>query len=887
MSIRNLDALFAPTSIAVLGATLRPAAVGAMVWRNLSTGFSGELYAVNPKYMHLGGARVYPDVASLPQAPALAVICTPPGVVAELVAELGARGTRAAVVITAGLAPAQKQAMLDAARAHTLRILGPNCLGMLAPHLGINASFSHVAALAGELAFVSQSGALVTAMLDWAQARGIGFSQVVSLGDHADVDFGDMLDFLGSDPHTRAILLYIESVEHGAKFMSAARAAARNKPVIVVKAGRSAAGQVAAASHTGALSGSDAVFDAAIARSGMLRVHALQDLFLAAETLSRFRDGPSGSLIVLTNGGGAGVMAADAAATENIPLMALSPDMLVRLDAVLPPHWSRGNPVDIRGDAPAQRYVDALNVLKDATDSAVLLIHAPTAIVPSAEVARALVPAFSDGSARVMGCWLGEGAVHEARVVFRDAGVPDFDTPEQAVQAFAMLRTYRRHQQELLQTPPARSSARPVDTEGIRAMVDDMVANGREWLTEAEAKDLLAAAGLPVVATRVVPADAVQAVAAADVLGYPVALKIVSPAMSHKSDVGGVRLNIGNGAELAQACQAMLDGVTALRPDAQVQGFTVQRMVKLAHGHELIVGASIDPVFGPVILFGHGGTAVEVLADSALALPPLNTPLALAQIARTRVASLLNGYRDEPAADLDAIAQVLVCISQLLIEVPELAELDINPLLVNHEEVVVLDARVRLSAKCPAGAAHFAIQPYPAHLVETWDWMGQAVTLRPIRPEDEAQHLQFLGQLSPEDIRLRVFYTRRSIEHSELARLTQIDYAREMALIATRTGADGQEETLGAVRATVDPDNLDAEFGVIVRSDLKGSGLGHKLMDKLIEHLRAQGTQRMVGWVLRENRAMLGLTQALGFIEAPNPDEPDDMSLRFVSLDLQ
>jgi acetyltransferase len=889
MSIRHLDALFAPTSVAVFGASERPASVGGTVWHNLSSEFTGRLYPVNPKYSELGGVRAYPGVKALPEAPDLAVICTPAATVAPLIAELGARGTRAAIVVTAGLDKAQKQAMLDAARVHTLRILGPNCIGMLAPHLGLNASFSHIGAKPGELAFVSQSGALVTAMLDWAGSRGIGFSHFVSLGEHADIDFGDMLDFLGSDPKTRAILLYIESVEESHKFMSAARAAARNKPVIVVKAGRSAAGQAAAASHTGALAGSDAVFDAAIARAGMLRVTSLQDLFLAAETLARFRDGPSGGLIVLTNGGGAGVMAADAAAAAEVPMPALGDEVLSRLNAVLPANWSHANPVDIIGDAPAQRYVDALKALSadPHSDHAVLFIQAPTAIVPSTEIAQAVLPHAIQAPRRVLGCWLGDGAVAEARQVFRRAGIPDFDTPEEAVRAFSFLRTYRLHQEELLQTPPAHSAARPVDLPRIRSIVDDVLSSGRELLTEPEAKALLDAAGLPVVATRVVSPEADAALAAAAELGYPVALKILSHTISHKSDVGGVRLNISTDAELREACNAMLARVRELRPDADVQGFTVQRMIKLKHAHELIVGASVDPVFGPVILFGQGGTAVEVLADRALALPPLNTPLALAQIERTRVAKLLHGYRDEPAADISAVAQVLVSVSQLLADVPEIAELDINPLLVNHEGAVALDARVRVSAKRPAGAAHFAIQPYPQHLVESWAWQGEAVTLRPIRPEDEAQHRRFLEQLDPEDIRLRVFYSRRSIEHSELARLTQIDYAREMAFIATRPMTNDGEETLGTVRATVDPDNQTAEFGVIVRSDLKGSGLGHRLMTKMIEHLRARGTRRLAGTVLRENKGMLELATRLGFEEGANPGDPGDHTTRFVSLDLQ
>ena len=888
MSIRHLDALFNPASVAVFGASGRLGSVGATVWRNMRAGgFAGPLYPVNPKHASLDGLKVYRDVAALPASPELAVICTPADTVVPLIKALGARGTRAAIVVTAGLNAAQKQAMLDAARVHTLRILGPNCIGMLVPHLGLNASFAHIGAKPGDLAFVSQSGALVTAMLDWAGSRGIGFSHFVSLGERADVDFGDMLDFLGSDPKTRSILLYIESIQTSRKFMSAARAAARNKPVIVVKAGRSTAGQAAAASHTGALAGSDAVFAAAIARSGMLRVDSLQDLFLAAETLTRYRDGPTGQLTVLTNGGGAGVMAADAAAVAGVPLAELDDALKTRLDAVLPANWSHANPVDIIGDAPASRYVAALEALAHDPQSAVLFIHAPTAIVPSADIAQALLPQVEAMPQRLLGCWLGDQAVAQARQTFRDAGVPDFNTPEEAIRAFSFLRSYRQHQAELLQTPPARSATQAVDLPRLRDIVETVLTSGRELLTEPEAKDFLAAVGLPVVPTRTVGPEPLEARAAADAMGYPVALKILSHEITHKSDVGGVRLNIGSAAELTEACLAMLARVREARPDADVLGFTVQPMVRKKHAHELIVGVSVDPVFGPVVLFGDGGTAVEVLADRALGLPPLNTPLALAQIERTRVARLLHGYRDEPAADLEAIAGVLVSVSQLLVDVPELAELDINPLLVNHEGAVALDARVRVSAQRPAGAANFAIQPYPSELIEGWTWQDQPVVLRPIRPEDEAQHRSFLEKLDPEDIRLRVFYSRRSIEHSELARLTQIDYAREMAFIATRALPEGGEETLGTVRATVDPDNHTAEFGVIVRSDLKGSGLGHRLMNKMIDHLRARGTLKLVGTVLSINHGMLELARTLGFQETDNPGDPDDHEMRFVSLDLQ
>jgi acetyltransferase len=883
MSIRHLDALLYPSSVAVIGATDRPGSVGATVWRNLRAGgFAGPRFAVNPHRSSLDGEPVFASIASLPQAPELAIVCTPAAAVAEVIAQLGAKGTHAAVVLTAGLSAAQKQTMLDHARPHLLRICGPNCLGLLSPHAQLNASFSHTGAMPGSVAFVSQSGALVTAVLDWAQGRGIGFSHCISLGEHADVDFGDLLDFLASDAHTRAVLLYVESLHAARKFMSAARGAARNKPVLVVKAGRSPLGQAAAASHTGALAGSDRVYDAAIRRAGMLRVDTLHELLGAVETLAHFRGTVSAEptpaldqLTLLTNGGGAGVMAADAAAQAGITLAPLSAESLQALNAVLPAHWSHANPIDIIGDAPVDRYVHTLRQLLATPEAGtVLFMHAPTAIVPSANIAAALLPVVRAAPERVMGCWLGDAAVRPARQQFQSAGIACYDTPEAAVRAFSMLVNYRHNQRLLLQTPPAQRPQAPLNVPQVRTIVDAALAQGQEMLTEPQAKALLVACGVPVVATQVVAPTVHAALQAAAQTGYPVVLKILSPQISHKSDVGGVALDLADEAALRSACAAMLRRVAQLRPDATVSGFTVQPMVRRPHALELIVGSSVDPLFGPVLLFGQGGTAVEVLADRAIGLPPLNAPLAHAMIGQTRVARLLQGWRDVPAANVEAVAQVLQAMSELLAVEPRIAEIDINPLLADAQGVVALDARVRVSAAAPGGAANFAIPPYPSELTETWDWLGRVLTVRPIRPEDEAQHLVFLQKLDAEDVRLRVFYSRRSIEHSELARLTQIDYNREMAFIATALDEQGQEETLAVVRAAADPDNENAEFGIVVRSDLKGGGLGARLMRKLMDYLRARGTQSLVATVLTENTRMLHLVRELGFALSRSPADP-------------
>jgi len=890
MSIRNLDQLLDPSSVAVFGASARTGSVGSTVWNNLrSGGFKGPIHAVNPRHRTLDGETVYASAADLPSAPDLAVICTPAAVVPGLIRELAARGTRAAIVLTAGLDAAQRKAMLDAARPSLLRILGPNCIGMLSPHLGLNASFAHTSAAAGELAFVSQSGALVTAMLDWARARAIGFSHFVSLGEHADVDFGDMLDYLASDPKTRAILLYIESIEAPRKFMSAARAAARNKPVIVVKAGRSVQGQKAAASHTGALAGSDLVYDAAITRAGMLRVDTLQQLFLAAETLTRFRTNPSDRLTILTNGGGAGVMAADAAENAGIELSTLGADTLAALDAVLPANWSHGNPVDIIGDAPVARYVQTLEALQqDPQAGAILFIHAPTAIVPSQQIAQALLPLVDARQPRILSCWLGEAAVAQARQIFQDAGIASYGTPEEAVSAFAMLVRYRRNQAQLLEAPAslaggAATTAAP-DRAAIDALLESALAQGQQMLTEPQAKAVLEACRIPVVATRIVTADPDQAASAAQAIGFPVVLKILSNDISHKSDVGGVVLDLAHAAAVRDAASSMLARVAADQPQARVDGFTVQAMVRVAHARELIVGASIDAVFGPVILFGSGGTSVEVVADRAIALPPLNRRLARALVRNTRVARLLDGFRDTPAADLDALDDVLVAVSQLMADHPQITELDINPLILGPQGAIALDARIRVDGRRAGGAKHFAIKPYPAQLVEQIEWQGRSLQVRPIRPGDEAQHLAFLSQLDPEDVRMRVFYSRRSIEPSELARLTQIDYEREIAFIAETTGPDGSTQTLAVARAVSDPDNISAEFGIVVRSDIKGQGLGRLMMDKLIRTLRAQGTQRLVATVLQDNKRMLALQRDLGFVEVR--DQSGD-GTRAIALDLQ
>ncbi len=881
MSVRNLEHLFRPRSVAVIGASDRPLSIGSLLIRNLrEAGFEGPIWPVNRRHATVAGTQAWRSVSELPQTPELAVICTPPKTVPGIIAELGERGTRAAIVITAGLGERSRpgartyaQKMLDAARPHLLRILGPNCVGLLVPGIRLNASFAHTAALPGSLAFVSQSGALATALLDWANSRGIGFSHFISLGNCADIDFGDMLDYLASDSGTRAILMYVESIREARKFMSAARAAARNKPVIVVKAGRAPEGAKAAASHTGALAGSDAVFDAAIRRAGMLRVNTLSDLFDAAETLARARDLRGQRIAILTNGGGAGVLAADALSRGHGQLATLSEQTLAMLDQKLPATWSRGNPVDIIGDAPVQRYLDSFDVLQRASEvDAVLFIHAPTAVVPSDQIAQALVPVLRQAHKPVLTCWIGGGAVAQARHLCEEAGIPTYVTPERAVDAFLHMVEYRHNQQALMEVPGAADEFVP-DGKQARAIIHKALREGRSMLNEFEAKALLGAYGIPVVETRVVT-DAAHAAEQAEAVGFPVVLKILSPDISHKSDVGGVALSLGDTQAVREAAEAMLRRVRELRPDARIAGFTVQSMIRRPRAHELIIGMAVDPIMGPVLLFGQGGTAVEVIQDREMGLPPLNRALARQMVARTRVARLLAGYRDRAPIDHEALYAAMTRVSQLICDLPEVVELDINPLLADEDGVIALDARVVVERAKLHGTRRLAIRPYPSALEQHLFFDGEPMLLRPIRPEDADCLREFFSQCEPRDMRLRFFMVRREVPHSELARYTQIDYDREMTFVAMGRDAAGAPHMFGEVRAVCDPDNLCAEFAVQVRSDEQKKGLGHLLMTRMIDYLHSRGTQTLVGECLPENGGMRRLAHNLGMQLGRAPEGP-------------
>ncbi len=886
MSTRNLEKLFNPRSVAVIGASNRPGSVGRVLMHNLlHGGFEGPIVPVNPKHGSVAGVLAFPSVQTLPMVPDLAVICTPPATVPKIVEGLGALGTRAAIVITAGLGretmPSGASAMdemLAAARRWGIRLLGPNCLGMLVPGIGLNASFAHQPALPGKIAFVSQSGALCTAVLDWAVPREIGFSHFISMGECVDLDFGDVLDYLGSDPDTSAILLYIESISERRKFMSAARAAARNKPVLVIKSGRYAEGAKAAASHTGALAGGDDVFFAAIRRAGMLRVYDIDQLFSTVETLARSAPLKGERLAILTNGGGLGVMAVDTLIESGGRLAELAPETVERLSAVLPATWSHGNPVDIIGDADRMRHYQALNVLLDAKEiDAVVVLHAPTATADSTEAAEAVIQAVKEhGGPRaniVLTSWVGAKAVAAGRRRFGEAGIATYSSPESAVRAFMRLVHYRRNQEMLMEVPPSAPEQFTPATDSARLVIEQALARGEGLLSEPEAKAVFAAYGIPTVETHVVKTPE-EAARYAERFQGPAALKILSPDISHKSDVGGVMLDLETPEAVLHAGHAMLRRVEEAFPGARIAGFTVQRMARLKGAHELIIGVATDPLFGPVLLFGEGGTAVEVIADRAVALPPLNMNLARELVSRTRIYNLLQGYRDQAPADLETICVTLLRVSQLIIDIPEIVELDINPLFANAEGVLAVDARIKISAAADTGAARLAIRPYPKELEESFVMQdGSHLVLRPIRPEDQPAHHEFIGKLSPEDVRFRFFGSVKQLPHSQMARLTQIDYDREMAFIAEIPGGPAGGTTLGVVRTVTDPDNERAEFAVVVRSDLKGQGLGRKLMEKMIDYCRQRGTREIVGQTQTGNDRMLALAAALGFSRRAVPGE--------------
>ncbi len=885
----DIAELFEPRSVALIGASEQAGSVGAVVLRNLIRGrFKGRLYPVNPQHDKVQGRRCFRNVGALPQAVDLAVIATPAKVVPAVLEECGEKGIRFAVIISAGFREigakglALERAVLKAAKRHGIRFLGPNCLGIIRPSLRLNASFSQSSPKPGRIALVSQSGAVCTALLDWAAPRGIGFSNIISTGISADIDFGEILDYLVMDSGTDAIMLYIEGIHDSRQFMSALRAASRAKPVVVMKAGRHAEGSKAAISHTGALVGADDVFDAALSRAGVVRVKAYTDLFAVAGTLHAGVRTRGPRLAIVTNGGGPGVIAADRVADKHLQLANFSSETRERLDSILPVAAASGNPVDVLGDAGPTRYADAVSTcLDDPAVDAVLAILLPQAITEALPVAEAVAALARQSKKPVLTCWMGDQTMRSSRKLFVAEGIPTYTTPESAVEAFAAAATYNANQQLLLQVPEPLSHDGMPDASSARLIIQEAMASGRKVLDLAESKALLASFRIPIL--KSMPAHkATEALAIAEEIGFPIAMKIYSSDITHKSDAGGVRLGLNSGQEVRQAFGEMIENVKRLRPDATIEGVLIEPMWHPADGRELMLGVMNDSVFGPVISFGLGGTMVEVIRDRAIALPPLNRYLAQRMIEQSRASRYLDEFRGKPAANRRALEDVILRMSELVCELPEVEQIDINPLIVDEHGALAVDARV-VVRKVNASArpyAHMAIHPYPASLVkETFLPNGERLTVRPIRPEDAVMEREFVNGLSERSRFLRFMYALSEITAEMLSRFTQIDYDREMALIALVPAADGNRQ-IGVARYVTYPDGRGCEFAIVVSDDYHRQGIARQLLSDLIDVARDRRLEYMDGIVLRQNENMVALAESLGFDVERSTDDPELVSLQ-------
>jgi acetyltransferase len=894
MSTYRLKNLLSPRSVALVGASPRPASVGRAVLENINkAGFKGSFGLVNSRHAEIDGVAAVSDLDKLSFVPELVVITAPATEVPGIIDHAGRRGAAGALIVSAGVGHGPgslHEAAIAAARKYGMRLIGPNCLGIMMPGASLNAGFAAHMPGPGNLALISQSGAIAAGMVDWAAQRGVGFSGIVSIGDQIDVDFADLLDYFALDHKTRAILLYIEAIKDARKFMSAARAAARVKPVVVVKSGRMAQGAKAAATHTGALAGADAVYDAAFRRAGVLRVSDLRELFDCAETLGRIGSPAGKRLAILTNGGGIGVLAVDRLVDLGGVPAPMTPETRRALDAVLPPTWSGANPVDIVGDADAARYAAALEVLlADPGNDAVLVLNVQTAIASAEAIATTVTELigkyrekYRSWAKPVLAAWV--GADQGIADTLSGAGIPNYPTEDDAVRGFMHLVRHREVVEELSQVPPTMPDAFAPDVAAARQIVAAAIADDRKWLEPVEIKHLLEAYGIAMVPTRAA-GDVEQAVTYANEMfaqGATVVLKILSRDIVHKSDVGGVVLNLTTPEAVRAAATDILARAKRLRPEARIAGIIVQAMVVKAKAREVILGLADDPTFGTVVVFGRGGTAVEIINDKALALPPLDLQLARDLIERTRVSRLLRAYRDVPAVKQDAVAMVLVKLAQMAADIPEIRELDINPLLVDETGVTAVDARVAVGPPerkfAGSGPANFAVRAYPSQwerrLALKGDWR---IFVRPLRPEDEPTIHEFLRHVTPNDLRLRFFAPMKEFTHQFIARLTQLDYARAMAFIAFD---EATNEMVGVVRLHSDSIYETGEYAILLRSDLKGRGLGWTLMQLIIDYAKSEGLKTISGDVLRENIVMLELCRQLGFEVKPDPTEPDVCDVR-------
>ncbi|MEK0165904.1 MULTISPECIES: GNAT family N-acetyltransferase [Pseudescherichia] len=863
MSQRGLEALLRPKSIAVIGASMKPDRAGFLMMRNLlAGGFAGPVLPVTPAWKAVQGVLAWPDVASLPFTPDLAVLCTHAKRNLSLLEALGQKGCKTCIILSAP--PEQHADLLACASRFQMRLLGPNSLGLLAPWQGLNASFSPVPIARGKLAFISQSAAVSNTILDWAQQREMGFSYFIALGDSLDIDVDELLDFLARDSKTSAILLYLEHLSDARRFVSAARSASRNKPILVIKSGRSPAAQRLL--HVNA--GMDPAWDAAIQRAGLLRVQDTHELFSAVETLSHMRPLRGERLMIISNGAAPAALALDELWLRNGKLAMLGEETLSRLREALPGSVVADNPLDLRDDASSERYITALNILLDSTDyDALLVIHSPSAVAPGSESALALIDALKKHPrgkyVTVLTNWCGEFSSQEARRLFSEAGLPTYRTPEGTITAFMHMVEYRRNQKQLRETPALPSNL-TADTAEAHKLLQQAIDEGATTLDTHEVQPVLRAYGLQTLPTWIA-SDSAEAVHIAGQIGYPVALKLRSPDIPHKSEVQGVMLYLRTAAEVQQAAEAIIDRVKMRWPQARVHGLQVQSMANRAGAQELRVVVEQDPVFGPLIMLGEGGVEWRAQDQAAVALPPLNMNLARYLVIQAIKNKKIRGRSGLQPLDVIGLSQFLVRVSNLIVDCPEIQRLDIHPLLASAGEFTALDVTLTLAPFSGSSESRLAIRPYPQHLEESVTLKnGDACLFRPILPEDEPALQRFIAKVTKEDLYYRYFSEINEFTHEDLANMTQIDYDREMAIVAVRRTDDG-EEILGVTRAISDPDNVDAEFAVLVRSDLKGLGLGRRLLEKLIGYTRDHGLMRLNGITMPNNRGMVTLARKLGF----------------------
>ena len=888
-----LTPLFDPRAVGIIGASEREGSLGGMVLRNMiKAGFKGKLFPINPKYENVQGLTCYKSVEDVPQRLDLAVITTRARGIPSIIDSCGRAGVKAVIVLSSGFSETGsrgallERTLIETARRHGVRLLGPNCMGVIRPQIGLNATFAHTNATKGSIGLISQSGALCSAILDWARPNNVGFSTVVSLGSSSDIDFGEVLEYMISDPRTESIFLYVEGIRDARRFMSAMRGAARVKPVLLLKVGRHPDIVRAVLSHSGIKPGDDAVFDAALRRAGVVRLYNMGQFYAAANALfSHFKPG-NNRLAIITNGGGPGVMAADRAADLNISLTEFSEESQAKLKASLPENCVLANPIDILGDATNERYQTTLRtVLEGPNVDAVLVMLSPQASIDPLIVAQDVIEQAKNSEKPVLACWMGEETVREGRKAFEAAGIPVFRTPEPAVELFSHISAHYRNQKLLMQTPSSLSDLNPPSIESARLVIETALNERRRVLNEMESKAILASFRIPIAQT-VIARSATEAMVLAEEIGLPVVMKIDSPSVLNKADSGGVRLNLSNLAAVRSAYQDILATVKQNVPDVQINGVAIEPMVLKRNGRELMISVRRDSIFGPYITFGEGGNRTDLSRDRAVALPPLNTFLVQDLIKSAKVAYQLGDFRNMPAINMEALEFALIRVSEMVCELPWINKLDVNPLIVDETGVVAVDARIWVENVSPAAGRydHMAIHPYPSHLIRTWTLPdGETVTLRPIKPEDADMMITFVRNLSPETKYLRFMNTMREMPPAMVARLTQIDYDREIAFVAT-VQEDGQEVEVGVSRYAVNPDGESCEFAVVVSDAWQHKGLARQLMTTLIENARNSGLKVMTGVFLSNNDRMLRFVQNLGFILN---NDPEDNTIKHGTLALQ